>query len=148
MALRLFVNALPLWVCILGKGVLNLICSRTSLQHHHFFLKNTWRRTLHSLPKNYGVAFVDLYADPCPEFVIDMVILYVILCYCTPLQWNFTLSVSLCVCLWTELCPLCIFHNASWIYFMCTHHINQLQKMCHMSSCWKNPEFGFWGFFF
>ena len=35
------------------------------------------------------------------------------------------------VCLWVEPCPLCIFINTHWIYFIFTHPINQLQKECH-----------------
>ena len=44
---------------------------------------------------------------------------------------GFTLSVCPSVRLWTESCLLCIFHNTSWIHFIFTHLIKQLQKVCH-----------------
>ena len=40
--------------------------------------------------------------------------------------------------LWTESCPLCIFHNTSQIHFIFTHHINQLQKVCRVLSHVQN----------
>ena len=40
------------------------------------------------------------------------------------------LSVRLSICLWTESCPLCNFHNTSWIHFIFTHLIKQIQKVC------------------
>ena len=53
---------------------------------------------------------------------------------------GYTLTVCPFVCqyvhpsvrLWTESCPLCIFHNTSQIHFIFTHLINQLQKLCRM----------------
>ena len=36
--------------------------------------------------------------------------------------------------LWTESCPLCIFHNIHRIHFIFTHLIKQLQKVCHVLS--------------
>ena len=44
------------------------------------------------------------------------------------------LSIGLCVHLWTESCPLCIFHNTSQIHFIFIHHIKQPQKVCCMYS--------------
>ena len=45
---------------------------------------------------------------------------------------GFASSVHLSICLWTELCPLCNFHNTSQIHFIFTHLIKQLQKMCRL----------------
>ena len=39
-------------------------------------------------------------------------------------------SVHLSIHLWTKSCPLCIFHNTSWIHFIFAHLIKQLQKVC------------------
>ena len=44
------------------------------------------------------------------------------------------LSVRPSVRLWTESCPLCIFHNTCRIHFIFTHLINQLQKVCRVLS--------------
>ena len=43
-----------------------------------------------------------------------------------------TLSVCSSVCLWTELCPLCIFNNTHQIHFIFAHLIKQLQKVCRV----------------
>ena len=32
----------------------------------------------------------------------------------------------------TESCPLCVFHNTSWMHFIFTHFINQLQEVRRM----------------
>ena len=45
---------------------------------------------------------------------------------------GFILSVCPSVHLWTELCPLCIFNNTHRIYFIFTHLIKWLQKVCCM----------------
>ena len=42
--------------------------------------------------------------------------------------------------LWTESCPLCIFHNTSHIHFTFTHLINQLPKVCRVLSVVKNSK--------
>ena len=41
-------------------------------------------------------------------------------------------SIRSSVCLWTESCPLCIFHKTSQIHFIFTHLINQLQEVWHI----------------
>ena len=57
---------------------------------------------------------------------------------------GFTLSVFPSVCLfirlWTECCPLCIFHNTIRIHFIFRHLINQLQRVCHLLSFVKNSK--------
>ena len=47
------------------------------------------------------------------------------------------LSVRRSVRLWTESCPLCIFHNTCWTHFIFAHLIKQLQKVCCMKSYFK-----------
>ena len=54
-------------------------------------------------------------------------------------------SVCLSVCLWTEWCPLCIFHNTSWIHFIFTHLINQV---CRVLRFLKNSKIRIFGNFF
>ena len=62
---------------------------------------------------------------------------------------GFTLSVCLSihpsvrpsVSLWTESCPLCIFHDTSRFHFIFTHLINQLQKLCSMLRFLKSLKF-------
>ena len=53
-----------------------------------------------------------------------------------PLHWSWKGGILVWHCpsirLWTESCPLYIFHNSSRIYFIFTHLINQLQKVCCM----------------
>ena len=54
-----------------------------------------------------------------------------------PLQWSWKRGILVSPCasvcpsvrLWTESCPLCIFNNNHQIHFVCTHLINQLQKV-------------------
>ena len=53
----------------------------------------------------------------------------------------------LSVCLWTELCPLCIFHDTSRVYFLSTHLINQLRKVCPMLYYFLISKFEFLPFF-
>ena len=57
---------------------------------------------------------------------------------------GFTLSAFPSVCLfirlWTECCPLCIFHNTIRVHFIFRHLINQLQKVCHLLSFVKNSK--------
>ena len=56
-------------------------------------------------------------------------------------SWKGGILVSPCpsVCLWTELCPLCIFNNTHQIHFIFTHLIKQLS---HVKIC--NFDFVFW----
>ena len=70
-----------------------------------------------------------------------------------PLQWSWRggILVSPCpsvcpsirpsVSLWTESCPLCIFHDTSRFHFIFTHLINQLQKLCRMLRFLKSLKF-------
>ena len=56
--------------------------------------------------------------------------------YTHPLQqcWKGGILVSPypSICLWTELCPLCIFNNTCRIHFIFTHLIKQLRKVCNV----------------
>ena len=53
------------------------------------------------------------------------------------------------VCLWTELCPLCIFYNTCQIHVIFTHPIKQLQKVCRVRVKFssKLKILSFWKFF-
>ena len=42
---------------------------------------------------------------------------------CPSVCLSVRLFVYLSACLWTESCPLCIFHNTRWIHFIFTHRI-------------------------
>ena len=53
---------------------------------------------------------------------------------------GFTMSVCPSVHLWTESCPLCIFKNTCPIHFIFAHLIKQLQKVCHISSLFRNSK--------
>ena len=57
------------------------------------------------------------------------------------------LSVRLSIGLWKESCPLCNFHNTSWIHFILTHLIKQLQKVCLITISAKLQNLNFWQFF-
>ena len=69
--------------------------------------------------------------------------------FCGLALTDFIMPPSAAICLWPESCPLCIFHNTSWIHFICTHLIQQLQKVC--VSCVKIfakfQTLNFWHFF-
>ena len=65
-----------------------------------------------------------------------------------PTNTGFTLAGRLSVHLWTESCQLCIFHNTSRIYFIVTHLINQLQKVCCVLRVLTNFKIGIFANFF
>ena len=51
--------------------------------------------------------------------------------------------------LWTESCQLCNSHNTSWLHFMFTHRIKQLQKVCCVYFCFSTfQNMKFWRLFF
>ena len=54
--------------------------------------------------------------------------------------WFHLVHLSVCplVRLWTESCPLCIFHNTCWIHFIFTHLIKQIQEMYHVYNIFQN----------
>ena len=60
-------------------------------------------------------------------------------------HWFHLVRLFVCpsVCLWTESCPLCIFHKTSQIHFICTYLINQFQMVCCVLSFVKIPNFEF-----
>ena len=50
--------------------------------------------------------------------------------------------------LWTESCPLCIFHNTSRIHFIFAHLIDQLHEVCRVLRFLKKIQnLNFWQFF-
>ena len=56
------------------------------------------------------------------------------------LQWSWSggILASPCQSVWTESCPLCIFHNTSQIHSKFTYLINQIRKVCHVLSFYEN----------
>ena len=66
----------------------------------------------------------------------------------TKLKGGILVSPCLSVPLWTESCPLCIFHNTSQIHFIFAHLINQLHEVCRVLRFLKNFEIWIFGFFF
>ena len=41
-----------------------------------------------------------------------------------------------------------MFHNTSWIHFIFTHLMNNFQKVCHVSRCFKNSKIWIFAEFF
>ena len=58
------------------------------------------------------------------------------------IYWFHPLSILLSICLWTESCPLYIFHNINPIHFIFIHISNQVQKVCCVLSLffYKNSQ--------
>ena len=81
----------------------------------------------------------------CPEFtaVLSIPYLFFIIPALNEVEWVYT-GFKLFVCpsvrLWTESCPLCIFHSTNRTHFIFTHLINKLQKVCRALSFVKNSK--------
>ena len=72
---------------------------------------------------------------PSTIYLFDMQIIFIIPPASTKLKGEytgFTLSVSLSVRLWTELCPLCIFNNTCQTHLIFAHLIKTLQNVCRV----------------
>ena len=92
----------------------------------------------HTIQYNTNVILVTFYHTPCFNEVDRR---------CTGFRSSVGLSVCLSVRLWTKSCPLCDFHNTSWIHFISTLLIKQPQ-VCREEDLLPNSTIWIFGIFF